>query len=169
MRISRYAERQSAILHNAEVLAGHLSEAERGQADQVPSLQRIVTAANLLSENTARGISARGCLDPRSADLALLQYVRLDEATPRGPAHSRESARLVRRHQRPQLIVPTTSRRQLALPLYHDMERSVPGSCALLVSRLSCCPVSFSRAAPAMALGPASPSRHSDRRAKFRL
>src|ERR1700730_2380143 len=82
-RIAEYAERQSAILRNAEArLLVTFREAEavaKLLRPRVPSLRGIVTAAELLANEGSRGTkvedkAAGEFAGASAADLALLQY-----------------------------------------------------------------------------------------------
>ena len=88
-RIAEYAERQSAILHNAEArLLVTFHQAERVAKllrPRVPSLQHIVTAADLVSGNAPSGVSTpRLPSGAEPGDLALLQYTSGSTGNPKG-------------------------------------------------------------------------------------
>jgi len=125
-RIAEYAERQSAILHNAEVrLLVTFREAERVAKllrPKVPSLESIVTAADLLSKNTALGIaSPRVPLDANSSDLALLQYTSGSTGNPKGVQLTHANLLANVRAIGEALAVRPNDVGVSWLPLYHDM------------------------------------------------
>jgi len=125
-RIAEYAERQSAILHNAEArLLGTFREAElvaKLLRPKVPSLQHIVTAADLLSENTARGAaSPRLPLDAHSPDLALLQYTSGSTGNPKGVQLTHANLLANVRAIGEALAIRPDDVGVSWLPLYHDM------------------------------------------------